>query len=158
MLDYRYEIRRQPQRAGQPLELPQGIVIDPGYSGASASGNEFAAASGRLLVMYSPTGGVASASYIDQATGNLVEDTGVSKLYLLVGRTEQVDYAWQNVPASNVADGGNLWLTINRRTGAVGTVENAPNVALPIGTAQERAAYLSTAREFATAGDVTGGQ
>jgi prepilin-type N-terminal cleavage/methylation domain-containing protein len=153
----KYKIRRQPARVGQSLELPQGIVIDPGYSGAGPAGNEFAAARGRVLVMFNPQGGVASASYIDQA-GNLVEDTGTSKLHFLIGRTEQCELPWQNVAASNIVDGGNYWVTVNRRTGSVGTVENTPNVSMPIGTAAERAAYLSTAREFATSGETVGGQ
>lgn len=153
-----YEIRRQPQRSGQPLDLPLGIVIDPNYSGAGSTGNQFANAAKRLLVMFNPTGDIASVSYIDQTTGALVEDVGTSKLFLLIGRTERLELPWSNVPQSNIADGGNLWVTVNRRNGSVGTIENVPNVALPIGTAAERAAYLETSREFARTGEVKGGQ
>jgi type II secretory pathway pseudopilin PulG len=166
---YSYQIYRQPQRIGQPLELPQGIVVDMSYSGVSPTGYQFEAAKQRLLVMFSPTGGVASVSYVHQQTNSIWEDTETSKLFLLVGRTEKMEIgpAFTNVAAANLADGANLWVAVNRRTGSVATVENVPDInpqsynppqPFPPTTPQQRQNFIARSREFAAKSDVKGGQ
>ena len=166
---YSFQIFRQPQRIGQPLEFPQGVVLDMSYSGVSPSGYQFEAAKERVLVMFAPTGGVSSVSFVHQQTGNVVEDTESSKLFLLVGRTENMETgpAWTNVAASNLVDGSNLWVAVNRRTGSVATVENVPDIKpqsynppqpFPPTTLQQRQNFLARSREFAAKSDVKGGQ
>ena len=179
---YRFEIFRHPQRAGQPLELPQGIVIDMPYSGIGPTGgaslpaqlgqDDLGAAKTAVIIMYSPSGGVASVAYIEQFNNNLVEDVGTSSLYLLVGKTEKMDLPWApsylpTLQESNIADGSNLWVTVNRRTGSVATVENTPSFNpqdfnppqnFPPQNPQEREKFLTRAREFARTGEVKGGQ
>jgi type II secretory pathway pseudopilin PulG len=166
---YSFQIFRQPQRIGQPLELPQGVVLDMSYSGVSPTGYQFEAARDRVLVMFSPIGGVASVSFVHQQTGSVVEDTESSKLFLLVGRTANMETgpAFTNVAASNLVNGANLWISVSRRTGSVATVENAPDLnpqsynppqPFPPTTLQQRQNFLARAREFAAKGDVKGGQ
>jgi hypothetical protein len=182
---YGFQLYRQPQRAGQPLELPQGIVIDLAYSGIGPSSAssvpsalnpvDFAAAKQALIVMFSPGGGVASVAYIEQMTGNsgIVEDTGSSKVFFLVGKTEKMDFPWNpfqqptppyllpSLADSNIADGSNRWVVVNRRNGSIATVENTPSPLVLQNnppTPAERQLYMTTAREFARTGEVTGGQ
>ncbi|HUE74029.1 MAG TPA: prepilin-type N-terminal cleavage/methylation domain-containing protein [Pirellulaceae bacterium] len=170
---YAFQIFRQPARIGQPLELPQGIVIDPNYSGASPTGFQFEAAKRQILVMFSPAGGVASVAYTEQYSGNnnTVEIPGTSKIHFLVGKTEKMFRPWDTTASTlmdhNISDGTNLWVTINRRNGSVGTVENVPSFNpqdynpqqnFPPTNPQERQAFLQMARQFATGGEVKGGQ
>ena len=166
---YSFQIFRQPQRIGQPLELPQGVVLDMSYSGVSPTGYQFEAARDRVLVMFSPIGGVASVSFVHQQNLNVVEDTDSSKLFLLIGRTGNMETgpAFTNVAASNLVNGANLWISVSRRTGSVATVQNAPDLnpqsynppqPFPPTNLQQRQNFLARAREFAAKGDVKGGQ
>jgi hypothetical protein len=165
---YMFQIYRQPQRVGQPLELPQGIVIDVGYSGIG-TGPVYAPPSNRILVMFSPNGSVVSVSLVDQDTGEYLEETGTSNVHFLVGKTEKIERPWNinRIRESNICDGSNLWVTVNRRTGSVATVENTPSFNpqdfnppqnFPPTSNQERQNFLTRAREFAITGEVKGGQ
>jgi prepilin-type N-terminal cleavage/methylation domain-containing protein len=166
---YSFQIYRSPKRVGQPLELPQGIVIDPNYSGLgpggvsgpNLTGIECAGAARQMLVLFSPQGGVGKFMWTNHA-GNLVENFESSQIHFLVGKTEKVEYAWNTatVPMKdhNIADGSNLWVTVNRRNGTVATVENVPSPNLPFSNVTERAAFIAAAREFASGGEVKGGQ
>jgi type II secretory pathway pseudopilin PulG len=166
---YSYQIYRQPQRVGQPLELPQGVVLDMSYSGVSPSGYQFEAAKERVLVLFAPTGGVSSVTFVHQQTGTVLEDTDTSKLFLLLGRAGKVESgpAFTSVAASNLADGSNFWIAVNRRNGSVATVENVPDFnpssytpaqPFPPTNQQERQNFIARSREFAAKGDVKGGQ
>ena len=159
---YAFQIYRTPQRIGQPLELPQGIVIDPNYSGLGPAGMQCSNAARQMLIQFSPQGGVGKVMWTNRNNGTLVEDFESSKIHFLIGKTEKVEVPWNTTTREmkdhNIADGSNLWVSINRRTGSVGTVENVPNPNLPFTTVAQRAAFIAAAREFATGGEVKGGQ
>jgi hypothetical protein len=75
--------------------------------------------------------------------------------------------AFTSVAASNLADGSNFWIAVNRRNGSVATVENVPDFnpssytpaqPFPPTNQQERQNFIARSREFAAKGDVKGGQ
>jgi prepilin-type N-terminal cleavage/methylation domain-containing protein len=138
-----YQIRRQARRTGQALELPQGIVIDLAASGLGVTGSDLGSASKQVLVLF-------DVATVAVAVDGLLPDAGTSKVYLLVGRTENVG---QGFADSNLASGEAFWVTVNRRTGSIGTIQNTPDHNLPFGPN-----YLAAAREYAAAHEVAGGQ
>jgi hypothetical protein len=143
----RYQLQLRPRPAvGEPLELPEGVVIDLGYSGYDISGTEFntkqqqictgpdfvnPAATANpndptkppppITIMFHPGGSV------DRVYG-AVNQFGVTlqplqMIHLLVGRGDKA--LPLNLRDSNLADTTSLWVTINISTGTVVTGENA---------------------------------
>lgn len=138
-----FQILRLPRRTGSPMELPSGTAVDLRYSGIGQSGTEFAAASGKLLIMFHPGGAVEN---------YFVNNGGPSKplgtMHFLVGRIEQTGA--DPAAGSNLADPTSLWVSVGAATGVAMTAENTPNTADPTD--------IATARSVATSREQMGGQ
>ncbi len=155
-----YEILRSPSKSAvSPLTLPGDTVIDLMVSGIGlgVETNLFATANPNspVVVMFTPEG------QIQLVYVNYVEDLPIGSVYLMIGRrakvtapTNPADFA--NPELSNVADPTNLWVTVNNRTGAITTDDNAATNWMPTSaTVLER---VKGAREFARASNQKGGR
>ncbi|MFO7903485.1 MAG: prepilin-type N-terminal cleavage/methylation domain-containing protein [Pirellulaceae bacterium] len=152
-----FEITRAPNKSiVTPLTLPGDAVIDLTVSGVGlgANTNSFAAASANmpLMVMFNPTGQVKTVRMDNvswQPTGSI---------YLMIGRRAKVvtpgGAGFSDPEVSNVADPANLWLTINSRTGAVTTEDNAATSPASMSVQ----ARIKAAREFARGSRQKGGR
>jgi type II secretory pathway pseudopilin PulG len=123
-----YQIFRQPVRSAvDPLQLPEGIVIDLQCSGMSTgtSGTYSGVFSGAAspIIMFSPKGNV-----------ELIYDNGPQRatgtIYLLLGRREQT-VASSSIAYPNLADLNSLWVAIAPQTGKVLTAENGSSYVDP---------------------------
>lgn len=109
-----YQIFRQPvPSAGQPYQLPDGIVVDLHWSGTD-SGQTYP-----REIIFAPSGHVTQVRWA--ASGSFEKPTGA--IYLLVGRRENVDTATSTF--TNLGDANCLWITINHQTGQSKAVENS---------------------------------
>lgn len=113
----RYQVFRQPVRSGtNPLELPNGIVIDLQFSGVGATGNEMASATGDIVIMFEPNGSVSRVYGFSPAQ--------LGTIHLLVGRLEQTSDLNGAPTTANLIDPTNSWVSIGHQTGTVTTAEN----------------------------------
>ncbi len=165
---YSFQIRRQPIRVGNPVELPKSTAIDMTYSGMGPGGTQFfvANASG-LRVLFSPTGHVESYTLAQppaMSGGSPVVDTqaAVGTLHFLVGLAAKVSPPANvfNLEQSNLADANALWVSVGRATGIVTTNENA--AANPMGLDATDSTvvgnYLQNCRQYATNREQKGGR
>ena len=170
---YQYEIVRNAQRIGAPLNLPRGTSIDLAYSGMGNFGVDFFAAqtsfnnngfpaAPAVLVLFTPEGRVGNVTYRSWDFSNsqyvTISNDAQGTIHFLVGRPEKVGLG---LPQSNLVDNNALWVSVGRLTGSVTTTENAPNIDFVFSnppTQQEQRNYLTIAREFAITQDVKGGQ
>jgi type II secretory pathway pseudopilin PulG len=150
-----FQIIRDPQRVGSPLELPAGTCIDMTYSGLGPAGWDFIRPLPdtnntnnrpleRLLVMFSASGAIDSYYYYP-LMGVTNPRPALATLHFLVGKVEKMGppAADPTIPAglgsnanfgadmfdpemSNLADGTSLWVSVGPSTGAVTTSENIP--------------------------------
>ncbi|MFW6171920.1 MAG: pilus assembly FimT family protein [Planctomycetota bacterium] len=148
-----FEITRAPDKSiATPMTLPGDAVIDLTVSGVGIGGNSFVGATSNMpiMVMFNPSGEVRTVRMNNDSR----QPTG--SIYLMIGRRAKVvapDGAGFSDPElSNVADPANLWLTINSRTGAVTTEDNA---ATPENMQVQ--ARIRAAREFARGSRQKGG-
>ncbi len=155
-----FEIIRGPTKSVvSPLTFPGDAVIDLTVSGVGVGldGNSFIAATpdAPIVIMFTSNG------QVGQVYVNQIAYSPTGSLFLLIGRRAKVVDPTSIVefpdPAlSNLSDPSNLWLTINNRTGAVTTEDNAATYALPASTAPlDR---IKAAREFARASSQKGGR
>lgn len=113
----RYQVFRQPVRSGtNPLELPNGIVIDLQFSGVGATGNEMASDNGDIIIMFEPNGSVSRVYGFSPAQ--------LGTIHLLVGRLEQTSDLNGAPTTANLIDPTNSWVSIGHQTGTVTTAEN----------------------------------
>ena len=167
---YQYEIVRNAQRIGAPLNLPRGTSIDLAYSGFGNYGTDFYAAQNpvnssnipAVLILFTPEGRVGNVTFRTWDSTNSqyitpsIEAQGT--IHFLVGRPERVGLP---LAQSNLFDQNALWVSVGRLTGSVVTTENAPDFNFPLSnppTATEAQNFLTRAREFAITQDVKGGQ
>jgi hypothetical protein len=128
-----FQILRQPIRSAvDPLQLPEGIVIDLAYSGMSTQfsgplGFGFDTSTVNPVISFAPSGSVDMLYDGPNYPGG--HPTG--NLFLLLGRREQAFTAGYTPPpplyASNVLDPNSLWVSIGYQTGQVLTAENYAN-------------------------------
>lgn len=159
---YSYEIVRNAQRIGAPLNLPRGTSVDMAYSGFGNYGTDFYSSVNRVLVLFTPEGRVGNVSYNIWDNSNSVyqpiSNDAQGTIHFLVGRPERVGLP---LAQSNLFDQNALWVSVGRLTGSVVTTENAPDFTFPLSnppTATEAQNFLTRAREFAITQDVKGGQ
>ncbi len=160
---YHYEIIRNPQRIGAPLNLPRGTAVDLSYSGFGNSGTDFYSSLNQILVLFAPDGRVGNVTYQTYVSGNnppypLISNDAQGTLHFLVGRPEKVGLPLMQ---SNLVDNNALWVSIGRLTGSVITTDNAPNVNFQFSnpaTTAEQQQFLTIAREYAITQDVKGGR
>ncbi|WP_425615626.1 Tfp pilus assembly protein FimT/FimU [Anatilimnocola sp. NA78] len=171
---YRYasfQLRRPPNRVGNPIELPKATCIDLSYSGIGPQGNEFGTGRKTLRIMFSPAGGVHSIT-IGTASGSASSGSPLGTVHLLVGLPQKVNDPLgansngsfvKNMfdpETSNLADPNALWVSIGRASGLVTTTENAPpafSTVTDANDAMQQLQYLNTARTYATAREQKGG-
>ena len=166
-----FQIYRTPARStAAPLQLPNGVAIDLSVSGLSISklpdgtvpdpcpspGNDFSfdrkKNDGNITIMFAANGSVDSVFIGGERQDRL------SKIYLLVGRVNQIKAAGMQDPDSmdpfkrptqsdrdgaNLPDPANTWFTINPKTGHI---RNSANRADLVGA---RPANLGTGIEQA---------
>ena len=159
---YSYEIVRNAQRIGAPLNLPRGTSIDLSYSGFGNFGTDFYSSVNRVLVLFTPEGRVGNVTFNTWNNSNSVyqpiSNDAQGTIHFLIGRPEKVGLP---LAQSNLVDNNALWVSVGRLTGSVTTTENAPNIDFVFSnpaTQAEQQAYLTIAREFAITQDVKGGQ
>lgn len=159
---YSYEIVRNAQRIGAPLNLPRGTSIDLTYSGFGNFGTDFYSSVNRVLVLFTPEGRVGNVTFNTWNNSNSVyqpiSNDAQGTIHFLIGRPEKVGLP---LAQSNLVDNNALWVSVGRLTGSVTTTENAPNIDFVFSnpaTQAEQQAYLTIAREFAITQDVKGGQ
>lgn len=172
---YSYQIVRSPRKVGNPMELPTGTCIDMAYSGMSLASRGFFVDPPQtqpsdlqaLTLMFSPSGAM-DGIYVNTSTC-----TPLGTIHFLIGKVEKVDEPLLTNPGhvsglnffdkerSNLADPTSLWVSVGRTTGTVTSSDNAPGVPKamindysPAG----QAAFLATAREFATGHEQKGGR
>jgi prepilin-type N-terminal cleavage/methylation domain-containing protein len=145
-----FQVFRQPIRSSiPPLELPNGIVIDLGWSGVGFEGQEMAnavAGMNDIVIMFAPTGGV------DRVYGFSTPIPGT--IHLLVGRVEQVTQLAESGATTNILDGTASWVSIGHLTGTVTTSENYADGNI----AASNAAGIRTARTIAQQKQTMGGR
>lgn len=145
-----FQVRRLPQRVGQPIELTSGTCIDVSYCGMGPNGRQLSAAQRRIVIMFSAGGG------IDSCLVDNTELPPIGSFHFLVGRVDKVRdpaaWRWSIPEDSNLADADSLWVSVGS-SGAVTTADNLPDEAatasLPV--------YLKRAREEAVNRRQTGG-
>jgi hypothetical protein len=124
-----FQIFRQPIRSSvEPLQLPEGIVIDLAVSGMSTQVFD---TSMNPVITFAPNGGI-DMLYDGSFTGH-----PLGPIFLLLGKREQVlppaGYAANSVwssssfPQHNLLDLNSFWITITPQTGQVSTSENTSN-------------------------------
>jgi prepilin-type N-terminal cleavage/methylation domain-containing protein len=145
-----FQVFRQPIRSSiPPLELPNGIVIDLGWSGIGYVGQEMASAvagTSDVVVMFAPTGAV------DRVYGFSTALPGT--IHFLVGRVEQVTQLAESSAKTNIVDGTASWVSIGHLTGTVTTSENYADGVV----AASNAAGIRTARTIAQQKQTMGGR
>ena len=155
-----FEIVRGPSKSiVSPLILPGDAVVDLTVSGVGVGQdiNAFLAASptAPVIIMFNPSGQM-GAVYV-----NNVAHAPKGSVYLLIGRRAKVvdptnATQFPDPELSNLADMGNLWLTINSRTGTISTQDNAATYALSsAATVLDR---VKTARDLARTSVQKGGR
>jgi prepilin-type N-terminal cleavage/methylation domain-containing protein len=174
---YTFQLYRAPERVGEPIDLPRGVVIDIDHCGRGATDRfidrPFAQRpAGFILILFAPSGGVSSVTFgqVNPALG-MAGYTDATTLHLLVGRPDKLVLNVPNpqlvVADTNLADSTALWVSISRRTGSVTTTDNAPSFnpqdfnppqPFPPTTVQQVRNFVERAREFATGGESKGGQ
>ncbi len=152
-----YEITRSPSKSiVSPLTLPGDSVVDLTVSGVGvgSTANVFANAlpNEPIVIMFTPSGQTSSVFV------NNIQYIAGGSIYLLIGRRAKVlspalAASTDDAELSNLADLTNLWVTINNRTGAITTEDNAATFA-PL-TLVER---IKAAREFARGSRQKGGR
>jgi hypothetical protein len=129
---FRYQILRTPRRVGQPLELANGTCIDIEYSGLGPGGLNFGTLSNRLVIVFSPSGGIDGMF----SEGGAVTAPGT--LHFLVGRVEKVNNPLPPPPntnhptgmnmfdlaTSNLVDPNSIWVSVGRQNGTATSTEN----------------------------------
>jgi type II secretory pathway pseudopilin PulG len=156
-----FQTIRQPVRSSsQPLQLPDGIVVDLINSGvAGTGGGVFPPALGfNPIFTFAPGGAL---DYVDATGTGLARPTGA--LYLLIGRRDQMpDVAPSgrlpapNAPTAigNLNDPDGIWITVGYQTGLVASAENAvTGTNISFATAN-----IATARFFAQQAQSMGGR
>lgn len=150
--------RREIRSSVGALVLPETVTIDLTVSGIGIGGSQFAPAvtpppnSGPIVIMFHPRGGVDSV----RINGNVMVPQG--PICLLVGQAEKVNRATSSNtnapldPDANLNELTNLWITVNHRTGAVTTAENAKST-----SGGSLASRIAEARLFAKGGESMGG-
>jgi type II secretory pathway pseudopilin PulG len=175
---YRYssfQVRRPPQRVGNAVELPRSTCIDMSYSGVGQQGIEFGTAIG-LRVMFGPAGNVANVTMSEPPTGSgtanvVTSGPPLGTIHFLVGLVSKInlpteantDYTINlyDPEMSNLADGNALWVSVSRSSGVVTTNENNPplfSTVMNPNMPASQLAYVSGARQFATAREQKGGK
>lgn len=160
---YSFQIRRQPVRVGNPVELPKSTAIDMTYSGMGPSGMEFGAANTLgLRILFSPTGNVESYTTAEPPAmmgGAPVVDTQAASgtLHFLIGLAAKVSPSGNafDPEQSNLVDANALWVSVGRTTGIVTTNENA---AAPPTSSSMLTTYLQDCRTYATDREQKGGR
>jgi len=163
-----YQIFRRPRKSSaSPLQLPGGMVVDLGFSGIGAMGNQLSeaiqssnAAKSPVLVAFAPGGHLDHISYVgfgeptDVAPNQLLlrHKKPSSSVYLLVGRIENIPALGVPAEANNLENGSARWLSISHQTGVVSTAEN--NV-LPMANTNPS---VYDARQFARDKQTMGGR
>jgi len=153
-----FQIYRTPTRStAAPLQLPNGVAIDLSVSGMGFQGYHFSPdsklGSGNITIMFAANGSVDSVFIGGEPQDRL------SKIYLLVGRVNQIKAAGMQDPDStdpfkrptqsdrdraNLPDPANTWFTINPKTGHIRNSANradlvgAPPANLGTGILQAR--------------------
>lgn len=162
-----YEITRGPSKSAvTPVTLPGDSILDLTVSGVGLSQYSHSfdyellpspppsplPPPAPVIIMFAPTGQLGHV-YVDN-----VAKMPVGPVHLLVGRRSKIsdDVTLHDPELSNISDSTNLWITINNRTGAITTDDNAATYALPPGT--PRTQRIRAAREFARASRQKGGQ
>lgn len=154
-----FEIVRGPHRSiVSPLTLPADAVIDLSVSGVGVGteANAFAAAlpGSPVVIMFTPNGTM-GVVYV-----NHVAYPPTAAVHLLIGRRakaiDPISGAVANPEQSNLADPANLWLTINHRTGAVTTEDNASTLGMAASVPLQP--RIRAAREFARSSQQKGGR
>lgn len=162
-----FEILRSPSKSiVSPLTLPGDTILDMTVSGmglgqyADAFDYEWIPPPPPdplppptpVIVMFTPTGEVGYV-YVDN-----VAKIASGPVYLLVGRRSKITLSasFANPEFSNLAEPTNLWITINNRTGAVTTEDNA--VPPVLAGSPSFTEYLRAARSFARGSQQKGGR
>jgi prepilin-type N-terminal cleavage/methylation domain-containing protein len=138
-----FEIFRQPIRSAvDPLQLPEGIVIDLNVSGMSTDSrttssvtttgvfSSLATTTSNPVISFSPSGAV-----------DMLYDNGATRatgpIFLLLGRSEKISTnVWSQgagTPELNLIDPDSLWVAISQQTGQVTVTENYVNVVNNLG-------------------------
>jgi hypothetical protein len=116
-----YQIFRQPTKSAvQPLQLPEGTVIDLMESGVGIGGT-FSGASPypHPIITFGPTGTVGIAYYDNHAPQHLQ-----SALYLLIGKREGMEDLGLATTANNINHHHSMWVAVGPQSGLVVTTEN----------------------------------
>ncbi len=139
----RFQIFRQPIRsAADPLQLPEGIVIDLAESGMSTQVNGFDTTVNPVIA-FAPSGNIDmlyDAIYNAGSHPNGYTGHPIGSIFLLLGRREQVAISGFTPPLTNLADLNSLWVAVGYQTGQVTTSENY----VPSSAGQSISNYTST--------------
>jgi hypothetical protein len=127
---HRFEILRQPTRAGSPVSLADGRCIDltwSGHGGADLASYSTFDATGAIAILFDGTGRLRQLFY----NGNRVNISG--PIFLLVGRTDRAGNVAAALNANDDSVGANwqysdsFWIAIDPLSGVAKTAECAPN-------------------------------
>jgi type II secretory pathway pseudopilin PulG len=175
---YSFQIRRNAVRVGNPVELPRSTAIDMSYSGLGPLGVQFNNALG-LRIMFAPAGNVEEMTLVEPNPMSpqpgmpppppIVTTTQpFGTIHFLVGVTTKIypaqddtmgPYNFNVLDRSNLIDGNALWVSIGRMSGVVTTNENNIGYVVTDPTdAMQKAALLTSSRQFATAREQKGGR
>ena len=130
---HRFEILRQPIRAGSPLTIADGRCIDlrwSGYGGSDlATYSPFGMSPRSIAVLFDGTGSLRQLFY----NNNRVIISG--PVFLLVGRTDRAGNNFASLSATDDSLGANwqysdsFWIAIDPLSGVAKTAECSPNPA-----------------------------
>jgi len=95
-----------------PILLPSGVAVDLASSGLGAAGTT--TGTNPLVIMFDSSGAVEAIYNLGGATNPIRPG---DSLHLLVGKIDAAG-------AENLADGGNIWVSVNHQAGTVTAVEN----------------------------------
>jgi prepilin-type N-terminal cleavage/methylation domain-containing protein len=131
---FRFQFLRMPRKVGGPLEMTAGTCIDMAYSGIGRDGSEFGQLANKLVVMFSPGGGIDG--FVSDNNSTFTQPGGT--LHFLIGKVEKMNppiAANADHPTnmfmfdrnrSNLSDVNSIWVSIGRLNGSVTSTDNTP--------------------------------
>jgi len=120
-----YQIFRKPVKSSVgPLDIPEPLAIDIGYSGIGRNGEFSPSDSQPIIIAFAPNGSIDRVYGKDKAGGVLEREGPMGAVHLLIGWADKIG-------TENLGDGGNRWVSIGHTTGRITTTENVEGASTP---------------------------
>jgi prepilin-type N-terminal cleavage/methylation domain-containing protein len=119
--------------AAMPVQLPDRAVIDIGLSGWGDVGSLFTpSASVPVKITFKATGEIDQIYHGVVAAGEDVTE----RVHFFIGKTGRTDTTSSDPEDNHLLDGEAIWVSVDPRTGAIRSVENASNNGGDVATAR----------------------